>query len=185
MLGEASDDAIGSLKLIASIQELRGGWAAATSTLRNVLKLCISSLGEANWKVTDARLALQDLERRAGMTPEQRLKLAEADRIYQQMMVSYRARKYAEAVKAAEQVLAIRKEVLGERHVRYAECLNVLALMQMYQGYYATAKPVIEQALAITKELLSERHPDFATTIDNQGNLLQLQGDYAVRQDPF
>ena len=41
VLGNASDDALGSLELIASIQEQRDDWPAAIAARRNVLKLRI------------------------------------------------------------------------------------------------------------------------------------------------
>ena len=46
VLGDASDDAIGSLELIASIQEQRDDWPAAFSLRRNVLNCELRTLGE-------------------------------------------------------------------------------------------------------------------------------------------
>ena len=67
VLGEKSDDAIDSMELIASIHERRENWPEAIAMRRDVLKLQVRVLGESHWKVTDARLAVQDVERRAAM----------------------------------------------------------------------------------------------------------------------
>ena len=179
VLGEASDDAIRSMELIASIQEQRDDWPAAVSTRRNVLNLRVRALGEAHWKVTDARLALQDIERRAAMTLEQRRKLAEATRLGGKVKVLYRAGKFGKALQTARRAQALRKEVLGERHRDYTTSLNNLAMLLYGQGDYAAARPLYERALAIKKEVLGERHPDYATSLNNLANLLQATGDYA------
>ena len=77
--------------------------------------------------MTDTRLSLQDIELRAAMTREQRQKLTEATRLDGKVEALYRAGKYGEAMKPAQRALAIRKEVLSERHALYAESLTYLA----------------------------------------------------------
>ncbi len=111
---------------------------------------------------------------------EQRRKLDEAVRLNAQVVQLYKAGKAREAVAPAKQVLAIRKEVLGERHPDYADSLNNLAFLLQTQGDYAAAKPLYEQALAIRKAVLGEHHPDYATSLNNLAFLLQAQGDYAA-----
>jgi tetratricopeptide (TPR) repeat protein len=76
-----------------------------------------------------------------------------------------------------ERALAIRKEVLGERHPHHAASLNNLALLLRLQGDYAAARPLFEQALAICKEVLGERHPDYATSLNNLSALLWAKSD--------
>ncbi len=180
VLGEVSDEVISSLELIASIQEQRDDWPAAISTRRNVLNLQIRALGEGHWKVTDARLALQDTDRRAAMPREQRQKLAEATRLNGEVETLYRAGKYGEALRPAQRALAVRKGVLGERHPDYAASLNNLAELLEAQGNYAAARPLFERALAIHKDILGERHPGLATNLSNLAKLLTAQGNYTA-----
>ena len=59
---------------------------------------------------------------------------------------------FAAARPLYERALAIRKEVLGERHPVYALSLNNLAALLDKQGDYAAARPLLEQAVAIRKE---------------------------------
>jgi CHAT domain-containing protein/tetratricopeptide (TPR) repeat protein len=87
---------------------------------------------------------------------------------------------YAAARPLYERALALRTEVLGERHPDYAISLNNLASVLEAQGDYATARPLYERALAVRKKVLGERHPDYAASLNNLAALLQAQGDYAA-----
>ena len=168
-----------SLGRLAGLYLQREDFAAAKAARQEALEILRQRHGAAHWRVTDARLALEDVQRRAGMTHDQRQKLAEADRLNGEVIVLYRAGKSGEALKSARRALAIRKEVLGERHPDYAQSLNNLALLLWAQGDYAGARPLYEQALAMRKEVLGERHPDYATSLNNLANLLSATGDYA------
>ena len=75
-------------------------------------------------------------------------------------------------------MLAIRKEVLGERHALYAASLNNLAEVLEAQGDYVTARSLLEKALAIKKDVHGEQHPDYALALNNLAGSLRRQGDY-------
>ncbi len=86
---------------------------------------------------------------------------------------------YAEAKPYYEQALAIRREVLGEKHPDTARSLNNLGALLDKMGDYSGAKPYYEQALAIRRDVLGEKHPDTARSLNNLGYLLKVMGDYA------
>jgi CHAT domain-containing protein/Tfp pilus assembly protein PilF len=176
------DDIIGSLDWLAGLHTERADFAAAKATRQEALEILRKPYGEAHWKVTDARLALQDVERLAAMSRDQRQNLAEAVRLNREAVALHRAGRYGEAVKSARRALAIRQAVLGVRHPDTATCLNNLAAMLEAQGDYASARPLYEQALAIRPAVLGARHPDTAQSLNNLALLLQAQGDYAAAQ---
>jgi len=89
------------------------------------------------------------------------------DRRMRQSVALHETGKPREALTAAKQALAIRKELVGERHPDTAISLNNLAELLASQGDYAGAKPLFEQALAIRKEVLGPRHPDTAISLNN------------------
>src|SRR5262249_30211684 len=62
VLGVTSDDAIGSLELLAQLHADREDWAAAKEACSEMLELRIKTLGEDHWKVIDARWLLADVE---------------------------------------------------------------------------------------------------------------------------
>ena len=173
-------DLVVSLDLLAGLYLQREDFAAAKAARMEALEILRKRHGAAHWRVTDARLALEDVQRRAGMTHYQRQELAEVDRLGKEVTALDRTGNKGEAVKAARRVLALRKEVLGERHPDYATSLSDLAALLKAQGDYAAARPLFEQALAIRKQVLGVRHPYYAAGLNNLALLLDSQGDYAA-----
>ncbi|NEQ38166.1 MAG: tetratricopeptide repeat protein, partial [Okeania sp. SIO3I5] len=104
--------------------------------------------------------------------------LAEAERLFQQVVELYQQGKYAEAISLAEKVLAIRKKVLGDNHPDVAESINNLAVLYLSQGRYTEAEPLYQESLAIMKEKLGDNHPNVATSLNNLAELYRLQGRY-------
>jgi tetratricopeptide (TPR) repeat protein len=175
----AGQESTVTLDYLAELHEGREDFAAARQARRQALALLRARLGASHWQVTDARLALEDLERRSGMTPAQRQRLGEASRLNGVAGILHRRGKFREAVRAAQQALAIRKEALGERHPSYATSLNNLAGLYQAMGDSAKAEPLFRQALAIDKEALGDKHPDYAMDLNNLAHLYQSMGDSA------
>src|SRR5271157_3964281 len=180
VLPAGHEDILVSLDWVALLYSEQGNFAAARAARQEALDILRKHYGESHWKVTDARLALEDIDRQARMSRAQRQKLAEATRLNQESVGLYRSGKYAEALELARRVLGLRKDVLGERHPYYATSLNNLAALLKAQGDYAGARPLVEQALAIYKEALGERHPNYAASLNNLAELLCEQRDYAA-----
>jgi CHAT domain-containing protein/Flp pilus assembly protein TadD len=173
------DDIIGSLDWLAELWIEREDFAAAMAARQEALGIIRKRFGETHWKVTDARQALEDVDRRAGMTRDQRQKIAEAERLSQEVWALHQAGKYSQALNSARRMLALIQEVQGQRHPDYATCLMWIADLLRSQRDYTAARPLYEQALAIRKAVLGERHPDYATSLNNLAMLLFAQGDYA------
>jgi tetratricopeptide (TPR) repeat protein len=106
-------------------------------------------------------------------------KLAEAERLTQQVIQLYQQGKYNEAIPLAEQALAIIKQQLGDNHPDTAQSLNNLALLYYSQGRYSEAEPLYNRSLAIIKQQLGDNHPDTATSLNNLAALYQSQGRYS------
>ena len=139
VLPENHADLAVSLGWLATLHVEREDFAAARAARREALDILRKGRGESDWRVVDARRALEDVERLAGMDRDQRARLAEADRLNRTIVDLNRAGKYAEAVPAARQALAIRKAVLGERHPDTATSLNNLA--ELLDGRGTTPPP--------------------------------------------
>jgi CHAT domain-containing protein len=174
------EDIVNSLNWLAELRIDQGDWAAAKAARKEVLETLRRRYGAAHWKVTDARLALEEVKTLASLTAEQRRRLAEAERLSEYVVDLYKREKYADAAKSAQSALAIRRAVLGERHHACATSLNSLAYLLRAQGQYGAARPFFERAAAINREVLGERHPEYATSLDNLASLLQQLGDYAA-----
>ncbi|MFN9735301.1 MAG: tetratricopeptide repeat protein, partial [Microcystis sp.] len=81
-----------------------------------------------------------------------------------------------------QEALALRKELLGERHPDVADSLSDLANLYNLQGRYELAEPLHQEALALRKELLGERHPDVASSLNNLASLYESQGRYELAE---
>ncbi len=84
---------------------------------------------------------------------------------------------YEKALSIFQQVLSIRKKILGEEHPDYALSLNNLALLYVYMARYKKALPLYKQALAINKKILGEEHPDYARYLNILGMLYSSLGN--------
>jgi CHAT domain-containing protein/Flp pilus assembly protein TadD len=105
--------------------------------------------------------------------------LRRADELDARAQQWVKAGKYDQAIPPTKEGLAIRKEVLGEKHPVYADSLNALVELFLFSGDYASALPLCQQALEIRKSVLGEAHPDYATSLNNLAVLYLSMGDYA------
>jgi CHAT domain-containing protein/Tfp pilus assembly protein PilF len=185
VFGDVHPEVAGSLQLLAELHEAREDFAAARKARQEVLAIQTKLLGKHHWQVTDARLALEDVERLERMTPADRRRLAEAAQLNGRVVQSYQQGKTREAVALAQKVLAIRKEVLGESHPDYAQGLNNLALLYQVQGEYAKAEPLLRKARDTYKQVFGERHPQYALSLNNLALLYDSQGEYAQAEPLF
>jgi len=78
---------------------------------------------------------------------------------------------YEKALPLFQQVLGMRKKLLGEEHPDVAKSLNNLAMLYNKMGMYEKALPLCQKALEIFKQVLGEEHPDVATTLNNLATL--------------
>jgi CHAT domain-containing protein/tetratricopeptide (TPR) repeat protein len=141
--------------------------------------------GPGHWKVVSFRLALADAEHFAKMDAKQRALVVRANQLNSNVVSLIEAGKAGAALKMAQEAMAIRKKVLGEKHPDYADSLNYLALLYDSQGNYARAEPLFQMALDIRKEVLGEKHPDFAASLNNLASLYENQWNYAKAEPLF
>ena len=73
--------------------------------------------------------------------------------------------------------LAIRRELLGDKHRDTAAILNALGALLQRGGRLDEAEPVMREALAIRREVLGPSDPDVASTLNNLGMILRSKGD--------
>jgi CHAT domain-containing protein/Tfp pilus assembly protein PilF len=179
LLGNVHLEVAGALEFLAMIQASLDDFPAARKARQEVLSIKTKLLGPEHWQVTDARIALEDVERLARMAPTDRRRLADAEPLSRQAVQLYQQGKTREAIPLAQRVMDTRRQLLGERHPDYASSLNNLAAMYVDQGEYAKAAPLYHQALEIRSQVLREHHPDYATSLNNLAELCQIQGEYA------
>jgi CHAT domain-containing protein/uncharacterized protein HemY len=78
-----------------------------------------------------------------------------------------------------QEAINLRKVILGEKHLDYAQSLNNLANLYLVRGNFAQAEPLYKASLKIRKEVLGEKHLEYANTLDNLAILYKNMGNYA------
>src|SRR5262249_59006871 len=110
-------------------------------------------------------LRVENVKRLTELKPEQRQRLRQATAMNRQVLESLHRGQPQKAVALAEEMLKVRRELLGEDHPGYATGLNNLAGLYHDMGDYPRPLPLYQQALAVYKKTLGEDHPDYATSL--------------------
>jgi tetratricopeptide (TPR) repeat protein len=119
------------------------------------------------------------------------------------------AGRWAEALRAADELLELRQRAQGKDHweavdahwqgqalraaqrqgkelqKEYAELpgLQRQAFALVAKGRYWEAQPLLDRTLDINRKVLGEEHPDTATSYDNVAFILNAQGQYAAAEE--
>lgn len=88
------------------------------------------------------------------------------------------AGKHAEAIIAAERVLALRQQAFGQEHGEVALALNLLATVQRNKGDFAQAEPLYLRAVAMAEKTLPQGHADLGGIYIEVGSLYFTRGDF-------
>ena len=110
--------------------------------------------------------------------------LQKANELKQELTRLYQQGRYAEAIPAAERVLAICEKHLGPEHPNTALALNNLALLYCHMGAYDKAEPLYRRSLAIYEKTLGSEHPYTAVSLNNLASLYYKMGAYD-KAEPF
>ena len=160
--GDVHADVADTLGWLTGLCLLREDFPAARKYAREAVAVRTKLHGEAHWRVTDARLALADVDLWAGLTKQKRAELNKAEELVREGRRLDDRGEYARAEPLYLKALAVRKAVLGEKHPEYATSLNNLALLYKAQGQFAKAEPLYLKALAIMKAARGEKHPELS-----------------------
>jgi len=182
VLGETSEGAIGSLELLASLQEDCEDFAAGMQARSEVVELRTKALGKDHWKTTEARMTLGVAERVSQLRAEERRRFLEAEKLSRRTVELNRQGRYREAAENERRSVALRKEVLGDRNFDYAVHLWFLANLLYHNGELIAARPAYEESLALIREAAGERYPTYIAALRQLGTLLTKLGEYVSAQ---
>jgi hypothetical protein len=170
----------------------------------------VSCLAVTAWLKTPTSKAGSAGEGVVSRPPWQRLLQGDdankAAELEERVVQLWQAGKWAEALRAAEELLELRRKVQGKDHweavdahwqvealravqrqskelqVEYAALPEQLrqGAALLARGRYREAQPLLEKVLAIHRKVLGEEHPDTAQSINNVASTLNSQGKYAA-----
>jgi tetratricopeptide (TPR) repeat protein len=104
--------------------------------------------------------------------------LADANQLNNRVLQLYEQGQFAEALPLAQQVLAIRRQILGDQHPEVAIAINNVAEMHRAMGNYAAAEPLLLEARAIQEANPADNQGGLAITLNNLSLIYQQQGRY-------
>ena len=185
IFGNEHDRVTGVLALLAELHEVQDDFESAKKVRTESLAALTRRFGQAHWRVTDTRIALEDMIRRSRMSRGDRNVLAAARSASEKMGDLYRQGLFAEALEEASFVNECHRQLLGTQHPIYAKSLSNLALMHESLGGYDQAERLYRQALDIIKPTLGEQHPAYATGLNNLAALCEVVGDFAQAERLF
>jgi CHAT domain-containing protein/Tfp pilus assembly protein PilF len=168
-------DLLGSLATRAMEGE---DWTAARKLREEILRLQMELHGDGDWRVTDVRLALADVEIWSALKPEDRKALARCDEQLKQVRELVDKRNYATALATAKDVLEIRTRLLGPKHRLIAFACSWIGRIYYLLEQYPAAEPYYRRALEIEGETFGKSHPEYAICVENLGNFYVRQKDY-------
>jgi len=178
------DDAKSVGELTKKIEEFKqaGGFARARVLAQEILTIRTRVQGGDHWKTRDARREVEKLGRLVAMPAAAQVELGSAAKLGADAEVRTAHGEYDQARTLNEQVLQIRRRLLGEEHLDTAESYNNLGASLREQGKYAKAQSVLEMAVEIYRRRLGEDHNQLAGSYNELAADLNDQGKYAEAQ---
>jgi tetratricopeptide (TPR) repeat protein/CHAT domain-containing protein len=172
---------------LARLHAQAGNFDAGRRSVRELLAVRTRLNGDKHWQTINARWNQSTIETLARLTPEQRDRYWQADRLMRQMFALKAQGQRREAITLARQVLELRRPLLGADHPEIASALNSLGILSEVQKDYPAARRFYEQAVTMRQRLFApdrcpEGHPDLAATLDALSSLLRVQAEYATAE---
>jgi CHAT domain-containing protein/tetratricopeptide (TPR) repeat protein len=177
--GSVNEVVARSVNQLAFIYAGREAFALARQAKEEVLAIRTRLYGEKDWRVTDARLGLEDVDLQARLSREQRGQLIRAIMLNDQVLQLWQQGRPRQALPLAEEALAIRRRLLGENHRDHALSLYNLGMQHAALYQVREAEQCYLRAGAIWKEVLGENHPSYAGNLLSLASLYKDQGDYS------
>jgi CHAT domain-containing protein/tetratricopeptide (TPR) repeat protein len=154
----------------------------ARKSLVQALEAAKAAYGPEDWRTSDFREALANLDRRAKLTSEQEKQFSESADGMALAEKLFGAGRVGEAIRLAERCTALRIKLLGDDDAQSAYCLCDVGAMCKSQGNRARAEACFNQAAEILKRSLGENHPAYARNLGNLALLYRDQGRSALAE---
>jgi len=175
--GRFHEDVALVLDVLALQYEDQKEFAAAKSAREESLDIKTRVLGKNHWQVTEARVALQYVDILRGLSEEGRRALEDAALLSAKVLNLKDKGEFAQALPLAIQVVATRKQFLGEQHVAYGASLHDLGRLYYRIGDSARAESLFRQVLGIWEGAYGEQHPAIAAVLKDLARQFHSTGD--------
>jgi CHAT domain-containing protein/tetratricopeptide (TPR) repeat protein len=175
--GEEARNAEEQEKQLAQLQEA-GKFAEALKVAEALAELRGQAQGADHWQAVSARWDVEALRRALRQGPEGRSAYARSFALQRQAATLVAQGQYRQARSILEEVLAVKRQVLGEDDPHTAKSYGDLAYNLNTRGNYVEAEAASRKALDIRRKALGEEHPDTAASYEDVANDQEDQGKY-------
>jgi CHAT domain-containing protein/tetratricopeptide (TPR) repeat protein len=178
VFGDVSDDVALSIERIAQYHLTLDEFAEARRAVEQRLAILAKLYPKDDWRLTDARLVLEDIQLRELLTPVQRKELARAELVDAQALQFYQKGRFAQSIKTASEALDIRRRVLGDGNQLVAESRYHLGTLYRWTGQYSKAEQELAESAKLTKKIRG-KHPDTALALTGLATLYEDMDEFA------
>jgi tetratricopeptide (TPR) repeat protein len=162
-----------------------GRFSEALTLAVALTELRARAQGAAHWEAVNARCTADALRRVLKATTKEQQSYARALALQREAGALEARRRYREAQPKLEQVLAIRRKVLGEDHPDTALSYKNVAVILNAQSKYQEAEEGYQKALAVCRKVLGEEHPYTSTSYNNLAFNQEAQGKYQEAEEGY
>jgi tetratricopeptide (TPR) repeat protein len=180
VFGAGRQSEIDTLVRLVRLQAERDDLPKARPRLVDAIDAVTRARGPGHWQVADARRELADIDTVASWGPERRDRFRRSGRLVATIVGLMRERKYAEALKVADELQAIRKELWGEEHPEFAKSLFSHGMLFSRLGDLPRAKQLLDRALQSYRTSIGPEHPYSSACLDQLATVALAEGDAAT-----
>jgi CHAT domain-containing protein/tetratricopeptide (TPR) repeat protein len=178
VIGDISDDVALSIERIAQFHLTLDEFAEARQAVEQRRAILAKLYPKDDWRLTEARLVLEDIETRERLTPVQRKELASAEQVDAQALQFFNRGDFAQSIKAATQALDIRRRNLGDANPLVAESRFHLGTLYYWTGQYPDAVKELTESANMTRKIKGNS-PDTAIALNGLATLYDDMDEFA------
>jgi CHAT domain-containing protein/tetratricopeptide (TPR) repeat protein len=155
-----------------------GKYEEAQGPVREILALVADKLGKDHYATGDWRREIEGLKALAALPEAGRAEYRKTYVLSDELGKLWRKARYEDALRPAEQILDIRRRLLGPESVYVAFAANEYAQCLHRAARYADAEKQFREALRIVRNAVGEDHPNMATLYGNLAVSLEKLDKY-------
>jgi CHAT domain-containing protein/tetratricopeptide (TPR) repeat protein len=178
VFGDVSDDVALSIERIAQYHITLDEFAQARQAVEQRLAILARLRPKDDWRLTDARMVLEDITTRERLTPAQRKELASAEQVDAQALQLYQKGSYPQSIKSATQALDVRRRILGDANPLVAESRYHLGTLYYWTGQYPNAVKELTESANMTRKIKGNS-PDTAIALNGLATLFDDLDEFA------
>lgn len=167
------------VKWLADRDCQRDDWSAAIRREQELTKFLEQLHGKDDYRVGDARRRGKYYALFRSLPLADARQLVTADEQYEKGCTCCDHRDYRTGMPLANKALEVYRRLLGEDCMQTADCVSLVAVLDLQQAHYDQAEPLLVRACAIYKQILGENYPDYGESLTNLADLYKHRGDHA------